>query len=535
MAGINIPFLSNVRDFLRGTGDVENALDDVASGLDDMASEAEDAARTSARSLDDVTDALDDVGRDSQDAGRDLARGLEDGADSGTDAAQRLERSFRDSLDRVRTEASDTGAAVARDMDDGTTRASEGMTQLGEEGAANAREVAASFDGSAESIADGFQGLAAEALGGFGPAGAVAGVAVAAGMGMAMAATERAKEEAQETAEAIAEIAGAMIDLGDTTRGPEQVRDALKDAAGEAEDGTITLQKWSETVNDAGLDFSDYAGGMAGDAEAAARSLTEITDEVERLRAETIAATEGGTKIDSGLAVRNETIASLEEARAGLEEVAEQTAGSAEVFDLYTEAVEGTSAAQVEAAETAAAAAEAVRDKAAAALEASNAEIGYAATVADTTETIAENGATTDLATEAGRANMSALNELAAQTLALADATKDNGRATEESNAKTMIGRDAFVAAAMAAGQTEQAAHDLADQYGLIPETVTTDANLTGVDTAKTELDALVAPRSVPINPSLSKTTWQSQIDTFASGLRAPTIPATVRLGQTAV
>ncbi|WP_264030551.1 hypothetical protein [Cellulosimicrobium sp. SH8] len=40
---------------------------------------------------------------------------------------------------------------------------------------------------------------------------------------------------------------------------------------------------------------------------------------------------------------------------------------------------------------------------------------------------------------------------------------------------KMARGRQAFIAAAVAAGMTEQAANELANQYGLIPETITTN------------------------------------------------------------
>lgn len=550
MAGINIPFLSNVRDFLKGTGDVEGALDDVADSLDDMAGEAEDAARQSARSLGDVSDSLDDVARDSRDTGDDLGASMDGAAREAEDAAARLERSFRDSLDAVRTESADAGTAVGRDMDEGTREASEGLSQMGEEGAANAREVAASFDGSASSIADGFQGLAAEALGGFGPLGAAAGVAIAAGMGLAMASIEKAKEEAQEAAEAIAEIAGEMIDLGTTRRGPEQVQEALAAAATEAEDGTIKMQEWADSAKDAGIEFADYAAAMAGDSAAAGRSLDEITQKLDTERAaqrtlsEEISAI-GSARGDEGrvkaaqIAGHQKLIDKLDAERRNILDATGVVDEASEVYDLYTEAVDGSSAATIAAteaaeasAEAAAEQAEAIRDSANAAIEASDAQIAYMESLATTTETIAENGATLDLNTEKGRANQSALNGLAGDILALADANKTNGAATADSNAKLVEGRTAFINAATAAGSTTEAANALADAYGLVPETVTTAATVTGTETVKTNLDTLTAPRTVEITPTGFVSVWQTKIDSLMAQVRPPQVTVAPRAGM---
>ena len=70
MAGIRIPFLAEVRDFLRGTSDVESALDD-------------------------VSDALDDVSDNGRAVGADVARYLTDGAEKAEQAADDAGRSFR--------------------------------------------------------------------------------------------------------------------------------------------------------------------------------------------------------------------------------------------------------------------------------------------------------------------------------------------------------------------------------------------------------------------------------------------------------
>lgn len=564
MAGINIPFLSNVRDFLRGTDSIEDALDDTADALDGIGDTAQDASRAAGRSLEDVSDNLADVSRDAQDAGRDLERSLGDAGDEArdagrdisramgdagedaSDAAAQLERDFRSSLDAVRGDARTAGDSVASEMSDGTREAGEGVAQLSEEAGANAREVAASFDGSASSIADGFQGLAAEALGGFGPAGAAAGVAVAAGMGLAMSSMEKAKEEAQEAAEEIAEIGGTLIDLGSgaNVRSGDLINERLKEMATSAEDGNVELVQLRDTVQELGLDYTTMARAMAGDTDSARAAITEINAKVEELNELNNRTYGAAYNSATGRAssARRETINQLLEQRSAIADVNGILDEGTEVYDLYNDAIVHSDTALEEARDASQEyvdatreVIDATREAASAAIEASNAQIGYESAVATASKTIQENGATLDVTTEAGRNNQTALNGLAGQTLSLADANRINGAATAESNAKLVEGRAAFINAATAAGATADEAENLANKYGLIPETVSTAAQVTGVQEAKNALAEVTKERSVKITPYADAYQWQQAVDNAANGVRKPLIQFNARLGAAAL
>lgn len=133
------------------------------------------------KTLDDTADALDDIARDGEKAG------------------DKVERSFRDMV-RAAGRADDAVAKVGDSSKRAFDKASDGAQEFKDEANSTAREAAASFDGSAESIADMFQEVAANAFAGFGPAGAVAGLAAAAGIGLAVAAfgdVQKAQEELQ--------------------------------------------------------------------------------------------------------------------------------------------------------------------------------------------------------------------------------------------------------------------------------------------------------------------------------------------------
>lgn len=143
--------------------------------------EAQRNVKDLSEAIDDTADALDDVARD------------------GARAGDKIEASFRDMVraaGRVDDAVKDIGDNSRRSFD----KAKEGAEEFKDEANSTAREAAASFDGSAESIGDAFQEIAANAFAGFGPAGAVAGLAAAAGIGLAMAGfqdVQKAQEELQ--------------------------------------------------------------------------------------------------------------------------------------------------------------------------------------------------------------------------------------------------------------------------------------------------------------------------------------------------
>jgi ElaB/YqjD/DUF883 family membrane-anchored ribosome-binding protein len=141
--------------------------------------------------LDDVADALDDVARDGKDAG------------------DKLERSFRD----MARAASDAGDDVGTKLDKGFDKARQGADDFKQEANQSMRETAASVS-SVEDGLDAVQEIAANAFAGFGPAGAVAGLVAATGIGLAISAMEDANEETELGKERVAEWAGAYAEAG---------------------------------------------------------------------------------------------------------------------------------------------------------------------------------------------------------------------------------------------------------------------------------------------------------------------------------
>lgn len=297
MAGINIPFLSNVRDFLRGKSDVESGLDDVADSLDDLARESDDTTRKLDRGLDDVSRALDDVSRDADDAGDKIEDALTDAAKESSDAAADLERKYKDALDAAGNAAKGAGDEIGTGVRAGTDKAGEGLDEFKDEANSTARESAASFTGSFDDVADVLQEVAANAFAGFGPAGAAAGIAAAAGIGMLISSLQESADEVNENKDRIVELAAEISEAGgrlDEIDFAGKMREwglEIVDARSWFEpwqaDAITRFEDIERKARAAGVSVRDTFRGMSGsDPEAAARVIEEIDGRLERLNDE---------------------------------------------------------------------------------------------------------------------------------------------------------------------------------------------------------------------------------------------------------
>lgn len=266
MTGISIPIQSDVRDFIRGTDDVEGALEGVADSLDDLAQAARPAASRMGREL----------SGEMEDAGRDSERSLE-----------RVERSFRDLSTSARRESSQAGDSIGRNVEQGSDRAREGVREIGEESASTAREAAASFDGSATSIGDAFQEVAANAFAGFGPAGMLAGVAAAAGIGVVFAKIEEGAEDTEEFKQSVAELAAEFIEAGGVgSTSIDYLVDRIKALATETEDGKASLADMADIADESGSSFKDLADAYAGSSDDLDALVKKNKDYLQALRDE---------------------------------------------------------------------------------------------------------------------------------------------------------------------------------------------------------------------------------------------------------
>jgi TP901 family phage tail tape measure protein len=105
-------------------------------------------------------------------------------------------------------------------------------------------------------------------------------------------------------------------------------------------------------------------------------------------------------------------------------------------------------------------------------LDASDATIVLHESFDKATKAVTDNGATLDLNTEKGRANQSALNDVAKSALDAAEANARNGQSVDQILPTIDDARNRFVDFAMKMGMSKDQANTLADQSGLTKDAV---------------------------------------------------------------
>ncbi len=461
--GINIDFVANVGKFLGRTKDIEGALDDVADSLDDLAREGEKA-------------------------GDKAGDGLKDGLKDAGTAAEKLERKFRDAFDEVKKGSRKAGDDLGGNIKRGTREAEQGLDTFKDEARQTARETAASFDGTADSAADMVQETLANALGGFGPLGAAAGIAGAAAIGTLYTAWQ---EKTEAMKQLVADMYADMIESG-----REFVSaDFINQQIGEIVQDDNLVRAYSDAASKIGVSASEAIAAAAGDPAA--------MDKV-RAAAQAFYASLG----DASTSYRGDV-----------------------------NALVGAVDAQNEAIDTAAGRARLARDamvtSAGALDDWRQAQAGVSDIITDTNNALLDNSeAYKDNAEVLQEKNVAALSDMATRLAEVNRAAVDANVSGADLAQVQQEQYDAFMAAARGAGLAESAARNMAAEYGLVPTDVTTDVTATGVDQARTgaqglkrDLDAL-GPVSIPVGlraPTPQEmTALQARLNQLGLGLSIP-------------
>ena len=241
MAGIRFDLITDTRDVKKGFKDVEEALENVGDSLDDVAKDGEAST-------------------------------------------EKLEKSFAELARETKAEAKQMGKDVTDSYDKMERGGKEATKQMATDGAAEAEQLAGSFDGSAESIVDGFQGAASSMFSGFGPAGAAAGLAAAAGIGLISAEMQKAQEQAEATAAATDEMVASMLESGSTYVTEQAKLNALEAFLGDTE----ARKKAEEFADKIGVDLVEFGSamfGLAGDRENVEQAIQDhYSDQLETYR-----------------------------------------------------------------------------------------------------------------------------------------------------------------------------------------------------------------------------------------------------------
>lgn len=292
-------------------------------------------ADNAADSLESIGDTLDAVAKDS---------------DRATD---RLERDFTTAFRAVKKSSKTTGDAIGDDLHRGTREAGKGLDELKDESASTAREAAASFDGSAESIADAFQEVAANAFAGFGPAGAAAGLAVALGLGMALSALQDLADKEAEAKEATIDLAREIGDVGGNPAAIDwatRLRDRLYEITDKKEwwefwqnTPKTRLEEWSSKARQFGVSMADVARGIAGDQAGLDRAMETLNRKIEEQRRLLQDVHGDDEQRDRQRRAIYGQIAGLEQFRDAISREADTAAGAAGLNQELTDAISGMS------------------------------------------------------------------------------------------------------------------------------------------------------------------------------------------------
>lgn len=455
---IKIPIVADVANAIRGAGDVADAFEDVQDSLDDVVKDAKRAE-----------EAIEDVGTGGEKAG---------------DAADDMARKFRDDFDQIRKDSKSAGDGVGKSLKDGTDRASDGIDDLKGEAGDTAREVGASFDGSADSIAEGFQEVAANAFTGFGPAGAAAGLAVAAGIGIAIAQLQKYAEKIAEAKAAGAEWAtefntasieeridalrGSWEELGATITdskewyeiGQKNAVSAIEDIAAAARDGVGDVDSFVEAFN-----TTDPAERL----DALKDSLSNIDRQIADL-GPAWKATLGGPDAEQAYVDRKEVLNNL---RGVVEDQIRVQENANEIEAAYAESASGTAAALADKNEAIEESNELLEEN----IDANRSLISAEFELQDAQKALNE---VLETGVKRGRQGKEALYEYSGSVIDAASAAADASGDQEDYNRSISEGRERFIRAAQAMGYTRDQAQALARQMGLIPRKVEIEATDNG-------------------------------------------------------
>lgn len=257
-------------------------------GIDFDSSNFRKGTEDAAESVENLADALEKAGKTDLDQ-------LDDSLDQVDDSAKKVEEKIRDLLNIRETGTEKSIKAI----DDGAERAGSGVNEFRDEAVDSMREAAASFDGSAASLADMVQEISANAipaLGALGPLGNVVGIAMAAGIGTAIGKLQEMADEVNTVKEEAGSAAVELTKMSDVEI-HQRLTEQFEELASTITDNRQWFEVWQEDAQTAIEDVANAMGDATGSAEEFVRSF-DVTDPAERLEILTEAAKESQEQID---------------------------------------------------------------------------------------------------------------------------------------------------------------------------------------------------------------------------------------------
>lgn len=265
---------------------------------------------------------------------------LDQVADSSTEAGKGLDRLEKDAkataagVDKAFDKIRASSKANIGKVDESTKEAGQGLNEFKDEAAGTSREAAASFQGVEDGLSA-VQEVAANAFTGFGPAGAAAGLAAAAGIGLLFSALQKSADAANATKDRVIALAGEISDAGGDVSKVDIVAN-IREWSREIADNkswwefwqkanTTNLEKVEKQARKAGVAFENLFED-SGDPQVVAGHLKEINDRLEDNRRNSEAAATAYRRHEDGA---SRLVVKYAEQRKGLEGLKESYLASA--------------------------------------------------------------------------------------------------------------------------------------------------------------------------------------------------------------
>jgi len=269
------------------------------------------------------------------------------------------------------------------------------------------------------------------------------------------------------------------------------------------------FEKLRKLAHDTGLSTQDIFKGSFGGKDDARRTLREVTERLEDLRAKKEAVyNTTGALLEP---VEEQALDSLEESERMIRENIEAQDEAAQVERERKRAIEGTTQALRE--DIAA-----LEERADLMKDSISSELDYRDGIDSLNAALKENGATVDINTAAGRNNQRAILDQANTIEDMAKASLEAGTPIADVTAKFNAQRDTLVnQVAPAFGGSKEAARKYIDTILQVPPVTKTDVQLTGVAAAEAQLREFVnQPRTIPVHITPD---GQAAVENYITGM----------------
>ncbi|VEW13564.1 tape measure domain [Brevibacterium casei] len=273
--------------------------------------------------------------------------------------------------------------------------------------------------------------------------------------------TQEHKQQVQTLTDALIESRGAIDDNVEA-----QLREQVAQAEGSrSKEGVLSL------LRELGIEQGEYTDALLGGSDAQAQFVAQL-DEAIASETEWVGQgnnireqlTERGKKLQDVKDAFEGNTAAVNEGKQAAEDWARENGVSTESLKEQNRALDENIRLQ--------------KEKAGNNLSQAQAELRYQETLDASTEKIKANGAETDLTSKKGQENQQALLDQASAHQSLIDSMQRNNVSSDELKEKMGQLREDFIKNAEAAGYSADEAAELADKYGLIPDSVLTKAEL---------------------------------------------------------